>query len=79
MANYDNEYGKVYGVREYLAGGVMRIDPEIIVQKVENVSKIVENFSFEYIDISMETQNLSFFPSRKLAEDYLDAICKPTH
>jgi len=79
MAIHDKDYGKLFGVREYLVDGIMRVDPEILIKETNFVSKLVEHQSFDYIDISMETQNLSFFPSRKLAEDYLDAICKPTH
>lgn len=79
MANYDYDHGKLFGVREYLIEGQVRVDPEIIIHDVNYVSKLVENVPFEHITINMETQNLSFFPSRKLAEDYLDAICKPTH
>jgi len=77
MAIYDKEYGKLYGVREYDHHGELRVDPQIIEQRVGFVSKLVENVSFDHIIINMPTQILSFFPSKKAAEDYLDAICVP--
>ena len=78
MCRLDMEYGQIFGVVETLVAEGDKIPPpEIIKKPIEFVDKLINGGNFQSLTIETEAQYFSFFPSRKLAEDYLDELVKP--
>jgi len=77
MARYDKDHGKIFGVSKVLVSGEMRIEPNIIEKSIDLVASLVASSQFNALHLMSETQEITFFPSRELALDYLDEICNP--
>lgn len=72
MANYDYEYGKIFGVVEEINGTHRRPNPEIIQKPIEFVDSLISDGHFDNILIVTPSKHFNFFPSRKMAEEYLN-------
>lgn len=79
MCRVDINYNYAFGVLETtMAEGDKIPPPELIRKPIEFIHKLIDGASFLSLSIETEAQILTFFPSKKLAEDFLDEICKQT-
>lgn len=76
MAGYDYEYGKMFGVIEKHINNTKIIEPEIIEKTSKFIDDLLKGVGFEALTIVLIDQSISFFPTKKLAENFHDKICK---
>jgi hypothetical protein len=77
MGKYDHDHNKIFGVSRVLIEGEMRVESNLIEKSLDLVASLVASSQFSALHLMSETQEITFFPSRELALDFLDEICTP--
>jgi hypothetical protein len=72
MADYDYKYGRMFGVIERFTKNKTIVEPEIIEKPSSFIDDLIRGKGFEHLSIVFPTQAISFFPTRKLAEEFHD-------
>ena len=74
MADYDKEHGKIFGVVENNINNKTVIEPEILEKPTDFITDLLKEGGFYGLTLVLMNKAINFFPTKKLAEDFLEKI-----